>query len=411
MHKDFSLSFEWEVVVLNAFSKKGRVVYEKDFGGPNRGDIYFAPAHVNQRPFLADIATVSDSGMDKANAFNYLFDELLKRAKDIELNPDAFALDVGAHEETHYRGGPNKVRLKLPGRTGFQEKIFSKSVDEFLQNVLKNTSAPAHHVIKNDEIDITIRYNPNQRYATGSHLSYKVVYSLTNNIVYQALSAKAAQLKGTRFDGPLGIVLCDGSCSFLRDRGIGNLSWSLREVIFHFLKENPTISFILTLTVKRERGHSILGSQKNQERVFIDLYKGNDFNKIGYVETLSRELIFPCPQLDAQNALNHLKAWPNRGPRHYGEMTMTIGGKADRTSVKISARAILERLAGRLSDQEFAKQYDFIAKENPFEQALEAGHLLVSLERSEEEDDDWIIFEFDGPDPAISSFRLPSAKK
>jgi hypothetical protein len=32
---------------------------------------------------------------------------------------------------------------------------------------------------------------------------------------------------------------------------------------------------------------------------------------------------------------------------------------------------------------------------------------VTLLERSEEEDDDWIIFEMKGPDPAIGPFLMP----
>jgi len=56
--------------------------------------------------------------------------------------------------------------------------------------------------------------------------------------------------------------------------------------------------------------------------------------------------------------------------------------------------------------EEFFKLYNFIPEENPFQQALDGGQLVTSLERSEEEDDDWILFEMKGPDSAISQFRV-----
>jgi hypothetical protein len=39
--RDISLSWEWEVVLLNVLSKVGKVAYERGFDGHTKGDIYF----------------------------------------------------------------------------------------------------------------------------------------------------------------------------------------------------------------------------------------------------------------------------------------------------------------------------------------------------------------------------------
>ena len=72
--------------------------------------------------------------------------------------------------------------------------------------------------------------------------------------------------------------------------------------------------------------------------------------------------------------------------------------------IKMSARSVLEVLAGRIKPEDFdsanpdAVQY--------FARMLEQGRLLVGakVERVSESDDDWIEFEFSEPDPAISRF-------
>jgi hypothetical protein len=45
-----------------------------------------------------------------------------------------------------------------------------------------------------------------------------------------------------------------------------------------------------------------------------------------------------------------------------------------------------------------------------FEQALRKGYTIraVEIERKPDEDDDWIEFVMDGPDPAIAPFRKPA---
>jgi hypothetical protein len=84
--------------------------------------------------------------------------------------------------------------------------------------------------------------------------------------------------------------------------------------------------------------------------------------------------------------------------------------------IKISARALLELLAGKISQKEFFEAHGFSPSDlsprqasNLFSNALSRGQLIdgISIERSETEDDDWITFELKGPDPAISPFKVP----
>jgi hypothetical protein len=86
--------------------------------------------------------------------------------------------------------------------------------------------------------------------------------------------------------------------------------------------------------------------------------------------------------------------------------TVTQLGELDAEVGRGPQRTLLELLSGRMSQEEFFKHYSFIPDENPFRQALDGGQLVTSLERSEEEDDDWIFFEMKGPDPAIGPFLM-----
>jgi hypothetical protein len=99
---------------------------------------------------------------------------------------------------------------------------------------------------------------------------------------------------------------------------------------------------------------------------------------------------------------------------------MELSSGPEITKVRISARALVELLAGKVNQREFFEIHGFVPSElfaadasNPFSVALNRGRLIseVSLERSEIEDDDWITFELRGPDPAISPFTIPLNKK
>ena len=76
--------------------------------------------------------------------------------------------------------------------------------------------------------------------------------------------------------------------------------------------------------------------------------------------------------------------------------------------IKLSAITILQLLAGELDHSMFEMAHGFDKKiPNPFRRALSEGRVIgsCSVERSAEDDDDWITFEFSEADPALAPFR------
>lgn len=124
---------------------------------------------------------------------------------------------------------------------------------------------------------------------------------------------------------------------------------------------------------------------------------------------------FPGPKADAFNALNRVKGkYPHEGG--YIAMQHHLRGNARR--VMISARILLELLAGRMSYNEFAERYGFVAVDpfpargpNPFTLSLNNGALITDIafqKGSSESDDDAVIITLnDESDSAISPFRYP----
>jgi hypothetical protein len=415
METDLTLATEWEVVLLNSLHKRGRVVHEKDFGGTRYADVYWESRENANHNFLADITAASDKGLDQQNSYDALSNELHKIVKKRNLPPVAFSLHVGADLKGHYKGG-QKVQLKIPGRAYFEQRVFGPKFSAFLDRVSQNPKADERFSIKTDETDVEIRYNSRQQYASGGHLDYKVVYRLTENVVYNSLLQKVSQLAATNFDGPRGIFLCDGDCRFLNGRTLDSQrSYSLSDVIMQFLREYTDINFVVTVVVKREPQNtfSMSAFNVNPNRVFVDLYPNPFCAPLGFdLFAVLKSLVFPLPRLNATNAINHLK-WANEWNKphysscHYGGITMA----QNHTTISISARRLLKLLAGRITQNEFLQYQDFVDVENPFEQALNAGQLAVSLERCDEEDDDLITFEMGGPDAAIARFLASRKEK
>ena len=85
----------------------------------------------------------------------------------------------------------------------------------------------------------------------------------------------------------------------------------------------------------------------------------------------------------------------------------SVGG-GDR--IKISARAVLELLAGAMTYERFAEVHGWTeGRFDMFRSRLDSGQLFTSARIESlgpSKDDDWLEFEFGPPDPAISAFRL-----
>jgi hypothetical protein len=426
-----TLSPDWELILLNMFSKIGPVKHEQTFGGTTKPDLFFECRSHPEVRFVADIRTVSDKGFKAANPFDLLLDELLERVQNRGLRALSFSLNVeGNYREIQkgqfyidpqdenetilYKGG-TKTKLKLPGIARFSEKVFDQKFEQFLADIESSPETRLVLRVKRDleNIDLTITYDPNQMFAGGGHLEYRRINHLTQNALYQALEDKAAQVVDSKFDGTLGIIICDGG--FTPFHSLPHFSThTVEQIISYFLSNNPLIGFVLTFVLKKESYQSGAPIQ------FATKFYANDSVKPHadeFIDCLNEMMaFFPAPNIDSFNALNRLKGkYPHEGG-YIAMQNQQFQGNAK--SVVISARILLELLAGRMSYNDFAERYGFVAVDpfpargpNPFERSLTNGALITDVafqQGNEESDDDAVIISLnDEPDSAVSPFRYP----
>ena len=408
---DSSLDAEWEVVLLNAFSKVGGVRHEPKFPGPKKPDIHFISVSEPHQEFIADIATISDRGIEKQNPIQPLYQQMIDIVKKLGLRANSFSMRAEGNSGEIFREGA-KPRLKIPTHSKFEKDVFNEKFYGFLDEISKSPNEQRGIGIKNSDTDIAITYNPAQRFAGLSHLSFKQITSLIQNTVYNRLEEKVGKLTGAEYKAPLAVILCDGGCSYLGDRHHPS-TYGIDDVIRYFLNQYPEISFVLTFFVEQHFGHGAY------RKVIPQLYKGKFFPSIGtdIVNCISKLVeVLPIAERNAVNAVNHLKSIRQNEGRDF------IGGlEVSNSEIKISARVLLDLLAGRITQEDFFKAYKFgprrrrgVAIFQSLLSKLKQRKLIteINVEKTEDErDDDWLAIRFSEPDPAIFPFVVPNAAK
>lgn len=259
-------------------------------------------------------------------------------------------------------------------------------------------------MIEDDSVSFTISYDSSQRFATGQYPAYDVALSPKNNPLWSRLVDKANQLREAASVAQTGIIACDAGCSlFHRTAAFG--TFTVADIIRQFFSEHPEISFVLLLRVKEITPS---GTRKRTFKIDPAFYPAEEDPNTLRLRTALADAVagLPKPVLDSLNAYIQCREIGDRRG-HFGGHTLSS------SFVKISARTVLELLAGRISASEMNEAHGWCAKPeerskilNPFERRLQDGRMItrIRVEAAEDESDDWLTIEFGEPDPAISPF-------
>jgi len=409
-----SLDFEWEVAIIYGLSKLGNIRHEPDFGIPGkqrRLDIIFDSNRPVEVAFAGDVMTVSDRGLHKENPQNFFTAELTRRIQKSGLPTQFFSYRINGNYDGSY--GDRKVRLLVPAKNKLRE-FFGKRFQDFLSEVARFPEREHSFDEKTEQVDVQIRYIPGQQFFSGSYLSYTNVTSLTRNSLSNALKKKVQKFKESSYHGYKIVFVCDGGSNSLQmvvSQDYGRQG--AMSVIDKFFRDHSSINLVVIMGIDRQDESPFL---RGMGRPILRLRSfENPHHKRPETQVINELLyqltdLIPPPDNDVVNTIHHLQSKEKRvGISSKGGWKMTS------KEVKFSSRAIQELLAGRLTQEEFFKLHGMIdlqgarAIGNPFEKALAEGRLIEStaVEKNSDKDDDWLVFRFGEPDPAIFRFRAP----
>jgi len=392
------LAAMWEVVFLHAFSQIGVLNSEQERPNNSKPDIAFTFPGDSAMGLLADVTAVSDEGLDKNNPIKRLSEEIAREAQKVGLPPGGICYSTGSRME-RVRGG-EKVVLRLPSRQQLPMFI-KKSVRPFQQRVKIEGSTAAPLVIDTSAVRLTLSYN-GSRFTTGRYPAYDHARSLDANPIMNRLEEKAAkQLKGADPSVLKGVIVCDADCASMRHPKMSPPLGTFGPTAIgrEFLRKHASFNFLIFATVT-SNGSGFLASGHSLDITFVT---SADSDTASRIDSLCLSLVrhFPKPIKSVTNAALRC--------REKGVGDNSIGGyNMSSNHIRVSARALVDVLSGKISPKEWESQYAWGA--NPLLMRAREGRGIIKAELMPggDEDDDWIEFTFGPQDAAMAPF---SARK
>ena len=404
-----ALGYEWELALLYALAQVGKVAYEPELAsGTARPDFSFVSSKAGVR-FVADVATVSDMGLEEENPIMRFSRGLYRLKQKHGLNGSLSSRVEGTTEGLSYRN--RKTKLKLPSISKL-DAFLAKQVEPYFERIAREKLTNSTFAINEAGVEFAVTYDEGQQYSGSSYPAYTAIQSLTRNPVYSALKSKAGQLKRSGTTDPKGIFLCDGGCALLSRAGHQQMQISLDDVISEFFRQNSSIAFVAVLAFPPTRVQALAGIVKELRLtglVYSNPRAGNALPEDELLQELNAGLAkLPLPVATPRDALHLVERLkPNTGKTI--DILVTRGGLIN-MSVKMSARKMQEILSGKITADELFGEYARPGEtiDNPFARALQIGLTIeaVTFRKLPDVDDDEVEISFGLPNPAVSKLKV-----
>lgn len=404
----------WEVVILSALSKAGRLRHEQALSNGRCPDINW---EIEKRDgssltIIGDITTISDDGLEDQNPFKFISKEIFRLSSKFGLKPGNFWIQ--ARGKTLGKPQKSKMRLLLPEKANLNTFI-KNELEPWIYRVKQDSSAKSEFKITNDSINLKIIYDPNWKNGGGSYTSYTVATSKIINPLFSALKGKVKQLNCAPDNAIRIIFACDGGCDVIRRgaNGKSHYTFSSREIAEDFLRQNSSIDFVLLCTISEH--HHPFGLPTKYHMSYELVHAPSSFRSdrvtTESIDTLAEALNAALPSIPQ----------PLRPAYHSASLLKQAGVGHDRLGgysmqgdkITISSRGLIRLLSGEISVEEFNEAHrwnDSDIQQNPFARYLYSGLMIsnIEVEHGNDQDDDQITFTIDKWDPANSPFTIPS---
>ena len=415
---DQTIPAEYELGISWAVSKLAELEISPTFGGKNP-DLYSENLWPGQ-PMVIEITALSDDALSDKSVMN--------RTANI-INQFADTVRRKASNNLYFtfleRSGYKKMKLEKPiGPWKFQSQYFREGLASrkfkltdahrtAIREWLKEWPPKSNLQINGEGTAVIVSWQKWVHPHSKTHSSMpSEVHDLKDNPIYERLKEKEKQLSTAPKGSLKCIILGDAGCTLLRipkDHFSGQSRKSGQDIIYEFLR-NSSVDVVCILSPRRKNENSI--SDLNNPRLWHTFIYDKWQRPEGFQYPFERiRALLPPPYLHGYQA----RSWVEQGlmsPQSRGQyLGLSFHSRGGFSlKAKISARAVLELLAGRLSPEQYQKMF-FRDHRNQFEYYLSQGYGIsdVALESTEaDRDDDYLVISL-APDPNASALRLPDS--
>lgn len=406
-----ALPAEMELAILWALSRIGDLDIEPEWWGDNKRPDAYTEHLVAGEPAVVEIAAPNDNAISGEEAMDGVAVRIGEVASRLRKGLSdhlyyRFAEESGYDRGVYFRRRLAPVDYELSGevRLQIEQWITSGAVDRSRLRLVE----PGLDV----EVEKTV--HKQTRYHNTWSTMPPETHSVDDNPLYKLLMRKLAQLKAARHGTHRFIFLGDAGSTLLnRLGGIGDYDpthrrVSGRQILSHFVEANAR-SVESVVVIAPVRKGSMMGREKLQWQVSIFNRPGFEFDP-GPLQTVVNQL--PRPRFEGYQARSLFRQGAYKPTASGWWLGMNITGRiGGPMEVKISSRALIDLLAGRMTVDQFRRQIgESPNMKNFFKHALDSGKTIQGMTFQSgglDEDDDQLVFAL-ADDPGASPLRLPS---
>lgn len=391
-----ALPAETELSLLWALSKIGSIEIEPErFGGSRLPDAYCETLFLDGRGAFVEITALEDGRLSG---------EELMRAVSSKIRDTANSISRGAGEHLHFtfheEWGSHSGK-KIRRRKVSPDFMVTPALRDQLAGWLADGNAANKFRYTDEFVDVTLERRKNRPHRLFNFFSSMppVAQSLTDNPLYEALCRKRSQLRGLALNERRVLFVSDRGSTLLRN--VGGIRWpdaiSGEDIIRHFLRIDDVIDVICVLSPKRQSTNPI------DPRFRSIAWKLSLFSKSTCVDLINQDAFdairrhLPVPRFGGYqaNSLQLQRLYSPKARGWYHAVSFSYNNMEG--EMRISARAFLDLLAGRISYETFCHLTGLTQQENMFRKLLDSGNVVSSISfhpSGIDEDDDEIVIHF-----------------
>ncbi len=403
-----ALAAEWELLVLRQLAVKERLKLAPKTSGVRLPDAIFEAS--NGERAVVEVTTLSDEELENRfpiDSLGMLFYSRLKKLRTEHLG----SFNVATIAEVRANGLPN---LALPERKDMHKFMSSKEVKSFISAIAQAPTETRffEYVVGASKTTVTFKPGAEFSYSSAAGYSARGYNDHNNGRLLKKLGKKVSQISASRLALPGIVVLCDADCRMLRDTK--RASWEKEgtfESIAQYIQGRPEVRYgahgpwvqrgvpqqttslnaVLVLSIE-ETPYS--QSQPIRRRLTGKLLE----NSANVKFSLSRESVDEF--LHCFDQVPRIQRTPMNAKHISPYSDNTGGGSMSGNRIRLSLLCVQDLLAGKLSVEQFVAQNDFLAKQ--IRREVDMGRCISAatvVPSTDDEDDDWIEFDFSGIDP------------